>query len=422
MASAVSSGFAYVLWPLPQLLMITSLPRSKGNVDPSNSTNTTTATKSQCQSESPAPHESGCSTAPLNEQKKLVATPILLGFYDNAVLACLSTRDFLFACLFVFAPEYFFGYTYPALSGEAATFSWDWVSKIWLRWFFLTVFVCGLWDWILYFSPWKQALKQYKMNKIYPPFGQIRRDFGLSILSTVTATLVEAPMCHLYATGTFRFQRDMTDTPWQNLFFVVFLTQIRSPHSYAWHRLIHPWRWQTLRKLRLPDPGGFLYRKVHSVHHKSNNPTAFTGTGMHPVESWLFYSTAINAVFFGLHPAFALAFMLNNCLASWTGHDGFQWPGGGDVFHLLHHAHFDYNYGTPYVPLDWLFGTFISGGERGKSCSEVSPHFGMIAEASPIMQDGDEDTGGCAVRSEVLGGETDRDSGVKRRREGSSGE
>jgi sterol desaturase/sphingolipid hydroxylase (fatty acid hydroxylase superfamily) len=45
-----------------------------------------------------------------------------------------------------------------------------------------------------------------------------------------------------------------------------------------------------------------------------------------------------------------------------------QWPGSGDYFHLLHHAHFDCNYGSPHVPLDWLFGTFAgSKAEVGES-------------------------------------------------------
>ena len=46
------------------------------------------------------------------------------------------------------------------------------------------------------------------------------------------------------------------------------------------------------------------------------------------------------------------------------GHDGFQWPGSGDFFHLLHHRHFDCNYGWPGGHLDWLFGTFAANKEE----------------------------------------------------------
>ena len=46
------------------------------------------------------------------------------------------------------------------------------------------------------------------------------------------------------------------------------------------------------------------------------------------------------------------------------GHDGFQWPGSGDYFHMLHHKHFDCNYGAMHVPLDWIFGTYAGSKEE----------------------------------------------------------
>jgi sterol desaturase/sphingolipid hydroxylase (fatty acid hydroxylase superfamily) len=38
----------------------------------------------------------------------------------------------------------------------------------------------------------------------------------------------------------------------------------------------------------MPDVGRFLYKHVHSLHHKSYNPTAFSGTSMHPVEAFMY--------------------------------------------------------------------------------------------------------------------------------------
>jgi hypothetical protein len=49
------------------------------------------------------------------------------------------------------------------------------------------------------------------------------------------------------------------------------------------HRCMHPW-FDKNDKRWVPDVGRFLYRHVHSLHHKSYNPTAFSGTSMHPVE------------------------------------------------------------------------------------------------------------------------------------------
>ena len=49
-----------------------------------------------------------------------------------------------------------------------------------------------------------------------------------------------------------------------------------------------------------------LRLQVHSLHHKSYNPTAFSGTNMHPVEATLYYTAALIPVSLGLHPVHAL--------------------------------------------------------------------------------------------------------------------
>ena len=136
----------------------------------------------------------------------------------------------------------------------------------------------------------------------------------------------------------------------------------------------------------VPDVGKFLYRHVHSLHHKSYNPTAFSGTSMHVVEATLYYSAGLMPVLMGgLHPVVALAWIIDCAVGAWLGHDGFQvsisqrllywknavhsyivmicsfyfqWPGSGDYFHNLHHKHFDCNYGAQHVPIDLLFGTY----------------------------------------------------------------
>ena len=57
-----------------------------------------------------------------------------------------------------------------------------------------------------------------------------------------------------------------------------------------------------------------LYRYVHSLHHKSYNPTAFSGISMHPVESFLYYNAALIPVLFHAHP---LVFLLTQVSHVW---------------------------------------------------------------------------------------------------------
>ena len=82
---------------------------------------------------------------------------------------------------------------------------------------------------------------------------------------------------------------------------------------------MHPWRTTSV-----PDIGKFLYRQVHSLHHKSYNPTAFSGTNMHPVEATLYYSAALIPVCLGVHPVHSLAVIVDCAMGAWLGHDGFM--------------------------------------------------------------------------------------------------
>ena len=83
---------------------------------------------------------------------------------------------------------------------------------------------------------------------------------------------------------------------------------------------------------------------------------------MHPVEATLYYSAAFVVAPFPVHVTLPLACIIDCGVGAWLGHDGFQVPGVGDVFHQLHHATFDCNYGAQHVPLDWLFGTAAAQG------------------------------------------------------------
>jgi len=183
----------------------------------------------------------------------------------------------------------------------------------------------------------------------------MRHDAFFTTLASCWAALIEIGLCHGWATGTLSWEQDLSQSPLLNVFFAFTITHWRVPHFHFVHRCMHPWK-----TTRVPDVGKFLYRHVHSLHHKSYNPTAFSGTNMHPVEATLYYTAAFIPVWFGLHPVFAVTTIIDCALGAWLGHDGFQFPGSGDYFHLLHHQHFDGNYGTMHVPLDWLFGTFIS--------------------------------------------------------------
>ena len=79
---------------------------------------------------------------------------------------------------------------------------------------------------------------------------------------------------------------DLSARPLTVLWFVAaaaLTTQFRGIHFFCVHRCMHPW-WRSRNGLAQGDIGAFLYRWVHSLHHKSHNPGPWSSLSMHPVE------------------------------------------------------------------------------------------------------------------------------------------
>jgi hypothetical protein len=65
--------------------------------------------------------------------------------------------------------------TLPADLAVAKTFSLDWILPIFLRDFALMFFVAGGWDFIMYGPLFREKLRPYKFNLVYPAKEQVRR-------------------------------------------------------------------------------------------------------------------------------------------------------------------------------------------------------------------------------------------------------
>ena len=243
---------------------------------------------------------------------------------------------------------------YPAF-GSAKTLEFSWMWPIILRNLFATWVICGGWDYFLYFSPLKDKMKPFKLNPKYPSMKQFQHDATWTTISSLCAAGLEIGLCHGWASGKLPAIPHQWEWTPLNVLLVLTTTHWRIPHFYLIHRGMHPWKCEGF-----PDVGKFLYRHVHSLHHKSYNPTAFSGTSMHPVESTLYYSASLMVVPFGVHPAIVLGCIIDCAVGAWLGHDGFQWPGSGDYFHQLHHAHFDCNCTFLHSPSPLCHGRFAN--------------------------------------------------------------
>jgi sterol desaturase/sphingolipid hydroxylase (fatty acid hydroxylase superfamily) len=131
-------------------------------------------------------------------------------------------------------------------------------------------------------------------------------------------------------------------------------------HFFLIHRLIH---W------------GPLYRKIHSVHHNSVNPSPWSSLSMHPVEQLLYFSSVLLHVIIPSNPILAIYQLHYSGFGAVVGHIGFDKieVGGAAAFdshayaHYLHHKYFEVNYGDGLVPLDRMFGTWHDGTADGEA-------------------------------------------------------
>lgn len=311
----------------------------------------------------PVGHIISAVTRPQDEKVTPPKATADLDLIGHATSVCAATRSFVMAYMLIYV-MYDDG-QYPAF-GPGKELSLDWMLPILLRNIVGALLICGVWDWFLYFSPLSSKLHKYKINPAYPSGAQMRHDAFYTFTAMFTAAALEIFMCHYWARGVIPFQKNMMDTPISNLLWATTITHWRIPHFWTIHRGMHPW-FKRNEKHFLPDIGRFLYKKVHGLHHKSYNPTAFSGTNMHPVESFMYFSAALISVPFGCNPAIFLGCIIDCAVGAWLGHDGFQWPGSGDYFHQLHHQHFECNYGAMHVPIDMWLGTFSAGkGDRSE--------------------------------------------------------
>lgn len=363
MAGAGAPFYIPLLWPVGNLVamlkpeVVAEAPtRQAEKAEPE------TAKRPGGRASSPAPKNEASKEKKLSEVPKPTASPEL-DLVGHLTSFCGASRSFLMACGIIYGC--YDGWDYPAF-GRAKILEFGWMWPIIVRNVVATWLICGCWDYLLYFGFGSEALKKklhkYKYNPQYPSMAQIRHDAIATTIASLTAAAIEIACCHLWCTGALpAFEPSLSKQPLRNFLWAVTITHWRIPHFWLIHRMMHPWK-----TTAVPDFGKVLYKYVHAMHHKSYNPTAFSGTNMHPVESTLYYSASLIAVAFGCHPAIALGCIIDCGVGAWLGHDGFQWPGQGDYFHYLHHAHFDCNYGAIHVPIDKWLGTYIGQKEELK--------------------------------------------------------
>jgi Delta7-sterol 5-desaturase len=197
------------------------------------------------------------------------------------------------------------------------------------------------------------------------PAGQVWREIWLSILNLPFFALSATVAYGFYRQGWTRIYLDLTDTSWLYFGFTVLLILgIHETYFYWAHRLLH---WKP------------LFRRIHSVHHRSVTPTSWAGYATHPVEGLLMSGNLLlYPLLFPVHPLAIVLYLVIQMIYSTLGHCGYDHfpPAFRQRWYLAwhntpshhddHHHYVRGNFGHYLNLWDWLMRTELPHGHLAR--------------------------------------------------------
>ncbi len=211
------------------------------------------------------------------------------------------------------------------------------------------------WTWVAHKNP--ESLKKYRVQGrdfpiqrwFWPSLGRFLVNGSLSFLSLVLVWPLIRDLPGIHA-GVL--------PPWYVMVAQIAFFIVLDDFLYYWmHRTLHT-RW--------------LYKHVHSVHHRITTPFALTGNYMHAVEFvWTSTLVLIGPSLVGAHVVTLWLWIVFRQFEAADGHSGYDvpWNPGllvpfykGPAYHDFHHRRFFGNYAGFFAYLDKLFGGTYSKG------------------------------------------------------------
>ena len=254
-------------------------------------------------------------------------------------------------------------FAYPALE-IAGTFAWGWILQVWVINLVLMFCVAGGLHWYFYMRKGQgKRLKfdhrdQARGNRLWNFSNQVHDNMFWTMTSGVAQmTAFQVVAMWMMANG-YAPTITFAENPVWFIVALVLLPVWSAFHFYWVHRLLH-----------VP----FLYKHVHSLHHRNINIGPWSGVSMHPVEHLLYMSTlAIHFVVpsHPIHLYFHVIYQGPGAAMTHTGYEDLLVKDKrrlalGTFYHQLHHRYYECNYGNQEMPWDRWFGTFHDGTEEG---------------------------------------------------------
>ena len=258
---------------------------------------------------------------------------------------------------------------YPALDA-VKTFAFGWVLQVWLVNLCLMIGIAGGLHYFFYIR--KKQGKTLKFDHRDPARGNQLWNFSNQVHDNVfwslgsgvlQLTMYQVVIMWLMA-NEYVPTINLTSNPILFVAGLVLLPIWSAFHFYWMHRLLH-----------VP----FIYKHVHSLHHRNVNIGPWSGLSMHPVEHLLYLSSLLIHFVFPSHPIlvyFHVIYLGPGAAMTHTGYEDLlvrdkRRLALGTFYHQLHHRYYECNYGNQEMPWDRWFGTFHDGSDDGTQATRT---------------------------------------------------